>query len=336
MRTKLAKPLAAAFAAALIAGFVPAVGTADEDNRTALPADLVQAAGAYQAYMQRASAIRADFADGKAVSDALTEGASYEVGQMEEGQIAYGALVALQDRDFVRGVRRAAADGESRRRLAADLLYNPHVVLQLDGAAGAGSLVAAALRSDGESVHRAGKGVKQSAYDLQRQPWSKQTVPNAAARLARAKALSARAYTPGPDETARLFTKASDMRGTVAARNYSPSRTVAKSLALAALAVTGEADGPKDRFAPLLQDASARTCLRMAKLNLFQCLAVSGPHYEDMFCVGQHALMDTGKCVSDAAAGTSSRSAAMDGPPRSIAPREAMTTLASYSPTAGE
>jgi hypothetical protein len=34
-----------------------------------------------------------------------------------------------------------------------------------------------------------------------------------------------------------------------------------------------------------------------AKLNLYQCLAVARPHYEDAFCLGQHALMDTGRCM---------------------------------------
>jgi hypothetical protein len=35
----------------------------------------------------------------------------------------------------------------------------------------------------------------------------------------------------------------------------------------------------------------------MSKLNLYQCLAVSKPHYEDVFCLGQHVLIDTGKCL---------------------------------------
>jgi len=35
----------------------------------------------------------------------------------------------------------------------------------------------------------------------------------------------------------------------------------------------------------------------MAKLNLYQCLAVSKPHYEDIFCLGQHILIDTGSCM---------------------------------------
>jgi hypothetical protein len=44
--------------------------------------------------------------------------------------------------------------------------------------------------------------------------------------------------------------------------------------------------------------------MNMAKLNLYQCLAVSKPHYEDVFCLGQHIMMDTGRCVIKASGNT--------------------------------
>ena len=28
------------------------------------------------------------------------------------------------------------------------------------------------------------------------------------------------------------------------------------------------------------------------------CLAVAKPHYEDVFCLGQHAMIDTGACLA--------------------------------------
>jgi len=37
--------------------------------------------------------------------------------------------------------------------------------------------------------------------------------------------------------------------------------------------------------------------MTMAKLNLYQCLAVARPNYEDVFCLGQHVMMDTGRCI---------------------------------------
>jgi hypothetical protein len=39
----------------------------------------------------------------------------------------------------------------------------------------------------------------------------------------------------------------------------------------------------------------------MAKLNLFQCMAVAGPHYEDVFCLSQHAMLEAGQCLAEAA-----------------------------------
>jgi len=40
--------------------------------------------------------------------------------------------------------------------------------------------------------------------------------------------------------------------------------------------------------------------VRMAKLNYHQCLASAGPYYEDVYCLGRHALQETGQCVAQA------------------------------------
>ena len=58
--------------------------------------------------------------------------------------------------------------------------------------------------------------------------------------------------------------------------------------------------------------------MKMAKLNLYQCLAVAGPHYEDVFCLGQHALIDTAQCVNDAAGGAAVPTAAPAPTPRPL------------------
>ncbi|MEI9890771.1 MAG: hypothetical protein WDN45_09500 [Caulobacteraceae bacterium] len=56
-----------------------------------------------------------------------------------------------------------------------------------------------------------------------------------------------------------------------------------------------------DQMLGLLSETNQSDCLHMAKLNLYQCLAVSRPHYEDVFCLGQHILADTGQCIVKAA-----------------------------------
>ena len=71
-----------------------------------------------------------------------------------------------------------------------------------------------------------------------------------------------------------------------------------RSLSIAALAVLGYGDEANiATLNALMVEPSIASCANLAKLNLYQCLAVSKPHYEDIFCLGQHALMDTGRCV---------------------------------------
>jgi hypothetical protein len=78
-----------------------------------------------------------------------------------------------------------------------------------------------------------------------------------------------------------------------------------RGLALAALAILGRTGDDKEaNFEALLHDATGADCLKMAKLNLNQCLAVAGPHYEDVYCAGRHGVGETGGCVAAAANGT--------------------------------
>ena len=88
-------------------------------------------------------------------------------------------------------------------------------------------------------------------------------------------------------------------RVTAALKTDASPALVTRGLALAALAVLGETDAA--RTEPLMDDAACGSCLRMSKLNLFQCLAVAKPWYEDVFCLGQHVLIDTGDCIQAAA-----------------------------------
>jgi hypothetical protein len=72
-------------------------------------------------------------------------------------------------------------------------------------------------------------------------------------------------------------------------------------MALAALAKLGEAgDRDMEALGPILTEYYSSDCLHMAKLNLYQCMAVAAPHYENVFCLGQHAMTDTGQCVASA------------------------------------
>ena len=56
----------------------------------------------------------------------------------------------------------------------------------------------------------------------------------------------------------------------------------------------------RNREEKLLNEPNQGMCFNMAKLNLYQCLSVAKPYYEDVFCLGQHVLMDTGQCINKA------------------------------------
>jgi hypothetical protein len=263
-------------------------------------------ASAYRGYVTGAAAIAPSFSDGAGVAQSLRTSANYEPGQLVRGAIAYGAIVALQDRAFVDGVRIYTRDPAQRRQVLYELLRDPAYAVGLTGSASAAGQVITALGRDAQRLYDTGKSVKQAAYEIQKQPWSKAEVHGRDARLATAKSLSAANMVGDVNETARLqqasagATTLEDLTAAPTSPPYTP--TVIRSLAVAALAVLGEAgDANLSSVMGLVSEPNVGSCMNFSKLNLYQCLAVSRPHYEDVFCLGQHAMMDTGRCMIRAA-----------------------------------
>lgn len=268
-----------------------------------LAQSVVAAASAFEHYTHEAGAISAGFRGGDDVARALRQGAAYKHEQFEEGMIAYGAIAALQERDFVEGVRQAAREAGGADALAQSLTAQPDGVLRIEGVGPAAARIQAALLRQSAPLALAGRAVKQSAYDIQHQDWSKANVVDSAGRLARVKSISNTAFAPDDGDASRLIRSAT-ARQEVGQGGGAVTPVTVRAAALAALAVLGAAG---DEAAPgltrVLHDPKADSCMKMAKLNLYQCLAVAGPHYEDVFCLGQHAMMETAQCVSDAAGG---------------------------------
>lgn len=266
---------------------------------------LIELASAYRYYMVRTTGITPNFADGAAVARSLQTGASYEPQQLVRGSIAYSAVIALQDKAFVEGVRVYAKDPVQRRQIAYEIMKDPAYAVGISGSASAAGLVIATLGGDAQRLYDQGKAVKQAAYDIQKQPWSKAEVPGREARLAGAKSLSASAMLGDVEETARLQqasmgVSSLGLTATAAPPPYTP--TVIRGLAIAALAALGEAtDANAEQLMALTHEPNIGMCMGTSKLNLYQCLAVARPNYEDVFCLGQHAMMDTGRCVIRAA-----------------------------------
>jgi hypothetical protein len=277
----------------------------DEGPSAAIAPAIIDAAGAFEAYMRRAGALDGKFADGAAIGKAVATGSGYEIAQFQEGMVAYAALAALQEADFVQAVYDLGRDAREREALAQALVAEPKAVLGIDGAGAAAVTVSGILSTMGAELVRSGTGVRKAAYDVQKQAWSKEAAPDPQGRLAETKKISAAKTSMSDSDTEALIKTIVALRKAgpaVGGRAPAPTPVVQKGLALAALAVLGKA-GEEDmaRIQPLLDDAKSEDCMKMAKLNLYQCLAVAGPHYEHAYCLGQHALMDTGQCVISAA-----------------------------------
>jgi hypothetical protein len=324
--------------ACALTGACVAMGAAGADEMQepafALPQEVVSAATAFQQYMSGAARIDAGFADGEQVARGLKTASAYETSQMEEGMVAYGAIVALQDERFVAGVERAAGRGDDRAIFAEQLIQDPARATQVDGADEAARRIEAALSDRANALVTAGGQVKSAAYSVQRQAWSQVTVSDAQGRLADVKARSAERAAPSDDDNQAMLAAlvAADPSGAADTGQGAFTPIEARSLALAAESVLGRAhSADRDRLTPLFSDVDSAECLRMAKLDLYQCMAVAGPQYEDIYCLGQHAMLETAKCVAGAAHGVGAPQVVASLSPR---PEGASASSASYVPLA--
>jgi hypothetical protein len=285
---------------ALVQPKAPAPVLTPDENAffAALGRRITDAASAYESYVRRAGAIDPAFTGAASVQRAVKTSAAYHPHQLEEGIVAYAALIALRNPDFVEGVR--AMQGPA---FADGLAQHPERVMQVRGAGAAAADAAGVLKAQGEALIAAGKAVTKAAYDIQRQAWSKSPVadPRAVLDAAKTSADEMRTATVPSKERllSSLVTAPQSPDGASA-----PAPDVVRGLALAALAILGRTgDGTEAQWEALLYDPATDDCLKLAKMNLNQCLAVAGPHYEDVYCAGRHAVSDTGKCVAAAADG---------------------------------
>jgi hypothetical protein len=251
--------------------------------------------------MARGAVLNPAFKSGDDVETGVTMGASEDPRALLRGEIAYAALAALADPTYVVSVRRWAASDEGRRQMAVLIEADPRNVINIRGSASAAGLIIEALMDQGRALSKSGAAVTQAAYDVQRQPWSREVVPNRGVRLAGAKATNNLGQNAPSDVVAHLqrVSQGYDQLPLNAPPAQSPyPPLVIRGLAVAALIVLGKA-GPQDEAAvePLLSEPAAANCENLARLDLYQCLAVAKPYYEDVFCLGAHALADTGQCV---------------------------------------
>lgn len=257
---------------------------------------LAAQAAPFEAFTRKAAGIDPTFRSAADVAEGLRAGAAYEPRELEASMIAFGAMAALQEPTFA-----AAARDPASRDLARRLAANPDAVYALPGAQAAAARAGAALSRRGDALGSAGARVKAQAYAVQRQgAWSRAKIANAPARLAQAKRISAAGYRAADGDRAQVIAAVQQRGGR---GGVSPATT--RAVAYAALTALGQ----ERQGASLLNSPAPGSCLRMAKLNFHQCLASAGTQYEDIYCLGAHALSEPGQCVTDAAKPRGSRRA---------------------------
>ena len=272
-------------------------------QHVAFPRRSAEAASAFDGYMHAVAAIDAGFKSGQGVAAALRRASAYDARQLEEGMIAYGAMAAMQSPRFVYGVMDIAQDAQGRRALIEALVADPSSAARLPGAGEASALASGAILREARPVVENGRALKQAAYDVQHQGWSIAKATDQTGRLAQAKAASQIRATAHEGDMARLLTQVSTLGAEAGRDPAAPSPVIVHGLALAALAILDGTQGADEgRLDQVVSEKDSADCLKMAKLNLFQCLSVAGPEYEDVFCLGQHAVLDTGQCIAGGAA----------------------------------
>jgi len=381
-----------------------AAGAQDREPEARMSRGLVAAACAFERFMQGAAGVDAAFADRAAVDHAVDVAVAYDPQQLETGMIAFAAMTALQEPAFVAGVRQAVEEAGSPEAFAQKLAEDPDLALRLPGAQAAAARASGALAREAEPLVSAGGRIRQAAYDVQRQDWSRAWTAEPGGRLARAKAVSAPQSDPATPDTTRLFqailrvpgdalptaadplaaartpvqrgalppaaspfaddeaawgmteraraggpplaggprearrfadaddddADVQDLRAPGAAPAFDPearrrefaglrqaqaevraaeassSPVIARALALAAEALVGRAgEAHEAGLKTLISEGRSADCLRMAKLNTYQCLAVAGPEYENIFCLGEHAMAEAGRCIAEASGAAS-------------------------------
>lgn len=269
----------------------------------ALNSGVAEAAAVYLSYIGTASSLSSSFSDGGQVRQSMLSAAAYEPAQLSRGMVAYAAIVALQSPEFVNGVRSLAADPANRDTLFRQIVADPAYAAQLPGARQAAGLIASQIQGNGNSMYAAGAAIKQTAYDIQRQRWSAQHVTDREARLEQVRVLGTIPLNPDYTSSATLQQAGLSGQGlSLAPAEATPPYTqaVVRGLALAALAALGQAgENNRPLTENLLNEPVSADCMNFTRLMILQCLAASRPHYEEIFCLGQHLMMDTAQCIID-------------------------------------
>jgi len=262
---------------------------------------------------------------------ALLDFARYDGAMMAPGWMATNALIAIQTKEFVAGIRQWET-WYGRELLLQNLHRNPAYALFFPGSNAAQEAVLHAADRDARRLKLIGNLFKQQAYSMQKQSWANKKHTGKTSRLAaiqiapatpkelRFETLAALAA-PGMNQLSEPYDPQTVKINFLSALRFGPRSawaqtndglpvpsiaahrelTIVHTLGLAALLVLDE-DQNHPNFTAWMTDTQLDECVDWSRVHLNQCVAAGHFVFESSFCIAEHQLMDAGRCIADLAA----------------------------------
>lgn len=284
--------------------------------------DLERKAADYVSYRTDVATVEATpFNSAKTTREAHKLLSTHESKELSTGWVAYAALVAADTPEFAEALEKeltAKGKGKGKKGMSgkdaflARLNDNPDYVMRMPGAQAAIQRVLATTAQDARRFAALGEAFKQQAYAMQRTAWGKSKIPAGSQRNAEAANYGAsrpevaspamQPVTNGGVTAPQLTSLDQAWSPSWGASAKGPaslepnaSVVMNRVMTLAArYGVGGVNTAVVDAYA---KNDRADQCLSMAKLTLKQCIAATRAPYEEAFCLGEHALNDTSRCI---------------------------------------
>ena len=307
---------------AVCLGLVGSGGVMAETLAQPAGSDLERKAADYVSFRADVATVEATpFNSAKTTREAHKLLSTHDSKDMSTGWVAYAALVAADTPEFAAALEKelsAKPKGKGKKGMSgkdaflAKLNENPDYVMRMPGAQAAIQRVLTMTAQDANRFAALGEAFKQQAYSMQRTAWGKSKIPAGSQRNAEAANFGAnRPQTPTPamqpvtndGVTAPQLTSLDAAwspgwgAGAKSPGSLEPNATVVMNRVMTLAArygVGGVNTAVVDTYA---KNDRADQCLSMAKLTLRQCIAATRAPYEEAFCLGEHALNDTSRCI---------------------------------------
>lgn len=316
-------------------GQIAAQATATPAVRRADP--ISQAAAAYGTYHTNVGELHnKGLHSASDVTNALDTIGGQNPAQLSRGWLAYAALVASQSPELRTSVREVVA-AYGKEGIANGMMADSGYVRRvLDGGNGAVSLALAATTADSRRLNRSAAFFREQAYELQAVGWAKarlrgNTMTNkvdqliAASRVERAPrgtivtafnspqmdgALQQAGRSGAPSLWDGVVDAAQGIRfpsirnASLSSGNRRIARgqehTADRIATLAAFRIMGVDSSNSSQVRTSLGEGPMRSCIKVAQLNVNQCVQSNSSPFETVDCIGKHAIGEVSECFGEA------------------------------------